>query len=105
MKISIASLVFIALLALSSNAMAHTPLFTCIDNGDNSITCEGGFSDGSSAANVPVRVLDESGKALIESALDKNSEVTFARPQAAFTVLFDAGQGHTVSVPGSKIVK
>lgn len=40
-------------------SQAHTPLFSCYDNGDGSVTCEGGFSDGSSAAGVAVRVEDE----------------------------------------------
>jgi hypothetical protein len=31
---------------------AHTPLCSCYDNGDGTVTCEGGFSDGSSAAGV-----------------------------------------------------
>ena len=30
-------------------ALAHTPLCSCYDNGDGSVECEGGFSDGSSA--------------------------------------------------------
>ena len=42
-------------------AQAHTPLCSCFDNGDDTVTCEGGFSDGSSASGVPVRVLDPAG--------------------------------------------
>ena len=32
--------------ALAGAALAHTPLFSCWDNGDGTLSCEGGFSDG-----------------------------------------------------------
>ena len=33
-------------------ALAHSAVCSCFDNGDDTITCEGGFSDGSSAAGA-----------------------------------------------------
>ena len=48
-------------LGFGAGAQAHTPLFDCFDNGDDTLTCEGGFSDGSSAAGVSIRVLDRQG--------------------------------------------
>ncbi|PIE58687.1 MAG: hypothetical protein CSA33_01935 [Desulfobulbus propionicus] len=82
---------------------AHTPLCSCFDNGDNTVTCEGGFSDGSSASGVAVRVLDPAGKVLTDGKMDENSEYTFDKPAGEFTVLFDAGEGHRIEVPGSEI--
>ena len=41
-------------------ALAHSPLCSCFDNGDGTITCEGGFSDGSSASGVKMQVVDGS---------------------------------------------
>ncbi len=82
---------------------AHTPLFSCYDNGDGSITCEGGFSDGSSAAGVAVRVEDKDGKVLMEDKLDEFSEYTVEKPSQEFTVIFDAGEGHQIKVPGKEI--
>jgi hypothetical protein len=82
---------------------AHTPLFSCYDNGDGSITCEGGFSDGSSAAGVAVRVEDKDGKVLKEDKLDEFSEYTVEKPSREFTVIFDAGDGHQIKVPGKEI--
>ena len=35
-----------AMLAFAGQAFAHSPLMSCFDNGDNTVTCEGGFSDG-----------------------------------------------------------
>ena len=84
-------------------SQAHTPLFSCYDNGDGSITCEGGFSDGSSAAGVAVRVVDKDGKVLMEDKLDEFSEYTVEKPSHAFTVIFDAGDGHQIKVPGKEI--
>jgi hypothetical protein len=82
---------------------AHTPLFSCFDNGDGSITCEGGFSDGSSAAGVAVRVVDKDGKVLMKDKLDKFSEYTVKKPAQEFSVIFDAGEGHQIKVPGKEI--
>ena len=50
---------------MSQTALAHTPLCSCYDFGDNTILCEGGFSDGSSASGVEMLVLDAAGKEVI----------------------------------------
>jgi hypothetical protein len=98
---------FLAVLALglffTGICQAHTPLFSCYDNGDGSITCEGGFSDGSSAAGVAVRVVDKDGKVLMADKLDEFSEYTVDKPSGEFTVIFDAGEGHQIKVPGKEI--
>ncbi|MEA1922885.1 MAG: hypothetical protein U9N63_09530 [Pseudomonadota bacterium] len=96
-----------ALLALliASSAMAHTPLCTCFDNGDGTITCEGGFSDGSSAAGVTMRVLDKNDKPLIESKMNADSEFTFDKPSGPYKVQFDAGPGHEIEIEGSEITE
>ncbi len=100
--------VFIATAALLlgvSAAQAHTPLCSCFDNGDKTITCEGGFSDGSSASGVPVYVKSADGKVLIEGAMNEDSEYTFDKPEGEYIVLFDAGEGHKITVPGSEIAE
>ena len=48
-------LVSIPLLALAAAAYAHNAICDCFDNGDETITCEGGFSDGAKAVGVPLR--------------------------------------------------
>ena len=90
---------------LSVPAGAHTPLCSCYDNGDATITCEGGFSDGSSAAGVELRVEDQNGQVLIKGKMDADSEFTFDRPAGAFKVLFDAGPGHLVEINGNDITE
>ena len=50
---------------ITEYAFAHTPFCSCLDNGDGTILCEGGFFDGSSAVGVKIQVVDASGKILI----------------------------------------
>ena len=90
---------------LAPQAIAHTPLCSCYDNGDGTITCEGGFSDGSSGAGVTLRVEDKDGKALLKGKMDEDSEFTFNKPKAPYKVLFDAGPGHVVEVKSEDITE
>lgn len=92
-------------LFLAGQALAHTPLCSCYDNGDGTITCEGGFSDGSSAAGVETRVLDAAGKTFIKGKMDEDSEFTFKKPEGTYKVIFDAGPAHAVEVPGEEITE
>ena len=92
-------------LLLAGQVQAHTALCSCYGNGDGTVTCEGGFSDGSSAANVELRVEDKSGKVLIKGKLDKNSEFTFKKPSGPYKVVFDAGEGHAVEIDGNEIAQ
>jgi len=89
----------------AGQVFAHTPICSCYDNGEGSITCEGGFSDGSSAAGVEMRVVSEDGKVLIKGKMDEDSEFTFKRPSGPFKVQFDAGPGHLVEVEGKAITQ
>lgn len=93
------------LMLAAVEASAHTPLCSCYDNGDGSITCEGGFSDGSSASGVKMKVEDQNGKLLIQGKMDADSEFTFDKPSSPYKVIFDAGPGHEVEVPGEEIVQ
>lgn len=106
MKITTAS-AGLALLCLvaSGIADAHNAICSCFDNGDDTITCEGGFSDGGKAAGVPLRVYDMTGKVLIEGVMSKNSDYKFTRPKVPFRVEFDAGEGHMVKIDGRDIEK
>jgi len=95
-----------AILVFFSTAVcAHTPLCSCFDNGDGTITCEGGFSDGSSASGVAVLVETSAGRVLLDGQMDESSEFTFKKPTEDYHVVFDAGEGHQVSVPGKEIVE
>lgn len=95
--------VFLLLLLVGSAAAAHTPLFDCFDNGDETLTCEGGFSDGASAEGVDIRVVDAQGKVLEQGALDTNGSIVFKRPPSEFSVVFAAGSEHSITVLGDEI--
>lgn len=99
------SIVAISLLATAVVAQAHTPLCSCFDNGDDTITCEGGFSDGSSASGVSMRIETPDGTVLLEGKMSEDSEFTFDKPKADYVVMFDAGEGHKIKVPGKEIVE
>ena len=88
---------------IGSAAVAHTPLCECSDNGDGTITCEGGFSDGASAAGVTMRIIDELDRVLLEGRMNADSEFSFPAPTVGYHVVFDAGQNHVVVIYGGDI--
>lgn len=88
---------FLGLFVLPNLALAHSPFFMCEYDGEK-ITCEGGYSDGSSASGVKIKLLSDDGKVLEEKKLDKLSSVSFDKPKSDFYILFDGGTGHSVEV-------
>ena len=108
MKLNLSVLIFAAMVFgffLTPAAQAHTPLCSCYDNGDGSVTCEGGFSDGSSAAGIQMQIEDGAGKVLIKGKMDDDSEFTFDKPAGDYKVQFDAGEGHKITVNGKEITQ
>jgi len=98
------STLLLTALCCSMPVLAHTPLFDCFDNGDDTLTCEGGFSDGASAAGVTVRLLDAQGKVLEQGELDAGGSITFKRPAGEFSVVFLASTDHSLTVLGDDIL-
>ena len=74
-----ASLALAAAVALPGAAFAHSAIFDCFDNGDGTVSCQGGYSDGSSASGVSIKIKDAKGDVLRELKLDSNSEVSFPK--------------------------
>lgn len=97
--------ILIAVVGFSGSAAAHTPICACYDNGDGTVLCEGGFSDGSSAAGVGLHVKDAQGNVILEGKMSEDSEFSFDKPKDNFTVLFDAGPGHQIEISSRDIVK
>lgn len=90
---------------LASTAFAHTPICACYDNGDGTVLCEGGFSDGSSASGVGIKIYDGEQKLILEGKMSEDSEFEFDKPDGDYRVIFDAGPGHEVEINGSDIVE
>jgi len=105
MKKHLSLIALAIMLLIPSAALAHSPICDCMDNGDNTITCEGGFSDGSSASGVKIAVQDGSGRELMAGKMNQDSEYTFDKPKGDYKVVFDAGDGHNIEVEGKNIVE
>ncbi|MEA3353236.1 MAG: hypothetical protein U9Q33_05440 [Campylobacterota bacterium] len=88
----------------SSPLFAHSAIMSCFDEGDGTITCEGGFSDGSSASGVKFRI-EQNGKAIFSTKMSEDSEVNFKKPNGSYNAVFDAGEGHQVYIKGSDITE
>lgn len=89
---------------LISSANAHTAIMSCFDNADGTITCEGGFSDGSSGSGISMYI-KQNNRTIVEGRMNEDSEFTFNKPNNSYTVYFDAGQGHLVAIKGEDIVE
>lgn len=96
--------VMLSLLLASSSVYAHTAIMSCFDNGDGTVTCEGGFSDGSSASGVNFYI-EQNGKKVFNTKMSEDSEVTFDKPKGSYSAVFDAGEGHKVFIKGSDITE
>ena len=96
-KAIIGSMLLVALVSVIP-LLAHSPICNCYNNPDKTVTCEGGFSDGGSAEGIPIRIVDARDKVLIEGKMDKKGTFLFQKPSEDFHVIFDAGQGHVVTI-------
>jgi len=92
------------MIASSTSLFAHTAIMSCFDNGDNTITCEGGFSDGSSASGV-VFTIEQDKNVVLKTKLSEDSDITFDKLNGEFTVVFDAGEGHAIRISSSDITE
>lgn len=90
-------------LLLAGTAFAHAVFFQCWNNGDGTLSCEGGYTDGSSAAGATVNVTDDGGTLLFSGKLDKAGELRFNKPSGDFTVTLDGGAGHSVIISSKDI--
>lgn len=88
---------------LPFGVFAHSALLNCFDNADGTFTCEGGFSDGSSAQGINILIKDSSGNITQKATLNAYSEVVLPKPSGDFSVLFDGGVGHSVEIMGRDI--
>ncbi len=96
--------IVLSLLLASSSVFAHTAIMSCFDNGDKTVTCEAGFSDGSSASGVKFYI-EQNGKKVLKTQMNEDSEVTFKKPKGSYIVVFDAGEGHKVHIKSENITE
>ena len=91
-----------ALFFVTGTAFCHTLFMNLTDNEDGTVSVEGMFSTGATAANLPLYLLDENEKQILKMKLDENGEAEFTIPDQPYTVFLDGGPGHTVRQDGPK---
>lgn len=94
----------VGIFLIAHSLFAHTAIMNCFDNGDGTVTCEGGFSDGSSANGVEFRI-EQKSKIVLKDKMSKNSDFTFKKPNGEYTAVFDAGEGHQIMIDGKHIAQ
>lgn len=98
-----ALIAIMTVLLLAGTALAHSVFFQCWNNGDGTLSCEGGYTDGASASGATVNVNDDNGTLLFSGKLDKSGELRFNKPSGDFTVTLDGGAGHSVIISSKDI--
>lgn len=81
----------------SAAVFAHAPLLDCNSEGEE-IHCQGGFSDGSTAFGVDIKVFNYDDEVIFEGRLDEDSQISFDKPDGEFYVQFDGGPGHVIEL-------
>jgi len=100
---ALALLVVGALAPEVSCAQIHQPTFECTNTGALRVTCQGSFIDGTSAAGVTVRVLDNRDRVVYVGTVDPQGRISFRKPDAEFHIVFDAGQGNVLTILASEM--
>ncbi len=100
MKFHKLQLCLLGILVMTASALAHKPLLSVDDNEDGTIYIEVGFSDGSSGSGHDLILKDNSGKVLSEYKVPSESFMDVPMPGVPYSVTFDAGPGHRVTVDG-----
>ncbi len=91
----------ILLFLLPVTLYSHSLLLNIYDNQDGTITVEGMFNTGESAAGAFVKLQAlNSGEILFQKRLPDSNELTINIPKVKYQVLLDGGPGHTVIKEG-----
>ena len=89
------------LFVFSSYLLAHSLLLSVYDNQDGTISIEGYFNTGESAAGAFIRLKAiETNEILFEQRLPDSSELTVKIPEIEYQIILDGGPGHTVIEKG-----
>jgi hypothetical protein len=94
----------VILVVLAGTADAHTLVCQCLANGDGTVTCEPGFSDGSSAAGTRYEIIVKD-KIVASGMTDELGEFTFTAPDQPYSVRVDGGPGHEATIPSAWVRK
>jgi hypothetical protein len=86
-------------------ALAHSPIMSCFENEDKTVTCEAGYSDGAPSTGQQFAAFSLDGRLLFEDTFTDNSDYTFTPPDLAdgFYVEFIGDAAHTVIIYNDEI--
>ena len=65
----------------------------------------GNANNDGAESGVGLIVKDGGGKVIEQGTMDKTSKYTFKKPEGAYMVVFDAGEGHKIEIDGKKILE
>jgi len=92
-------LVFLVLMQVS--LFGHSLVLNVFDNEDDTISIEGAFNTGESAAGALVRIeVIGSGEILFKRRLSDDEDITIKIPQVPYNIVLDGGPGHSVEQAG-----
>lgn len=97
------ALLFTLLGTAGPSVLAHEPILKCMLLDAETVRCRGGYADGGSAQDAALEVIDHAEKTLLAGKLDRNSTLTFPKPDTGFYVLFHVGPGHQAIVEHDEI--
>jgi hypothetical protein len=99
------AMVGFAMMVLAQPGGAHSPLLACYDEGEEQVTCEGGYSDGAPAAGQTIRVLTPARRLILEARFDRSNTYKFRKPVTAFLVEFEGDSSHLATFDGEDLIK
>lgn len=79
-------------------AWAHPPFCICKMANATTVSCEGGFADGTGVPGVRLDVIRYDESVVLQTKFGPDSTVSFKRPDGEFYMLFDAGPGQSFDV-------
>lgn len=96
-------LIFLLILPLST--YAHTLILNVFNNDNNTITVEGAFNTGQSAAGALI-ILEalNTGEVLYKKRLPDDSQLIIEIPKVPYQIVLDGGPAHQVIKPGIGVI-
>lgn len=79
--------------------LAHSPLLSCFPEGDGTIFCEAGYSDGARAGGAEILIVDAGGRVLFTGTLAEDSTIILTPPDVDdYEIRFVGDSAHSASV-------
>ncbi|MET4576389.1 hypothetical protein [Ottowia thiooxydans] len=84
---------FALLAPYGPGVFAHEPVARCWLLDEDLVRCRGLTNDGDALPGAQMDVMTHSGLTVVQGKLDRDSTLTFRKPQEPFYVLFEIGPG------------